>query len=152
MGFGPGALEAVVLTRPDPAFWAEKRVLLTGHTGFKGGWTAIWLADLGAKVTGLALAPEGRTGGWLVVSSQGDNAYALYRLPDLAPAGRFRISGGALGATEETDGIALALGRFGRTSPEGLFIAQDGDNAPAAQNFKLASWADILKAMRAGAP
>jgi CDP-glucose 4,6-dehydratase len=48
----------VVLTRPDPAFWAEKRVLLTGHTGFKGGWTAIWLAALGAKVTGLALAPD----------------------------------------------------------------------------------------------
>ena len=58
MGVGPGALEAVVLTRPDPAFWAEKRVLLTGHTGFKGGWTAIWLAAMGAKVTGLALAPD----------------------------------------------------------------------------------------------
>lgn len=103
-------------------------------------------------VEGLALAPEGQTGGWLVVSSQGDNAYALYRLPELAPAGRFRISGGELGSTEETDGIALALGRFGRAYPEGLFIAQDGDNAPDAQNFKLASWADILKAVRAGKP
>ena len=109
-------------------------------------------AQLVPDVEGLALAPEGRTGGWLVVSSQGDNAYALYRLPDLAPAGRFRISGGAIGATEETDGIALALGRFGRAYPEGLFVAQDGDNAPAAQNFKLASWADILKAVRAGKP
>lgn len=43
---------------PDPAFWAGKRVLLTGHTGFKGSWLALWLADMGAKVTGLALAPE----------------------------------------------------------------------------------------------
>jgi CDP-glucose 4,6-dehydratase len=34
-----------------------KRVLLTGHTGFKGGWLALWLADLGAEVTGYALAP-----------------------------------------------------------------------------------------------
>ena len=108
--------------------------------------------QLVADVEGLALAPEGRTGGWLVVSSQGDNAYALYRLPELSPAGRFRISGGELGSTEETDGIALALGRFGRAYPEGLFVAQDGDNAPDAQNFKLASWAEILKVVKTPAP
>lgn len=35
-----------------------KRVLVTGHTGFKGGWLTLWLADLGAHVTGYALAPE----------------------------------------------------------------------------------------------
>lgn len=46
------------MTRPDPGFWAGKRVLLTGHTGFKGGWTAIWLARMGANVTGLAMAPD----------------------------------------------------------------------------------------------
>jgi len=40
------------------AFWAGKRVLLTGHTGFKGAWAAIWLNELGAEVTGLALPPE----------------------------------------------------------------------------------------------
>jgi CDP-glucose 4,6-dehydratase len=43
---------------PDPAFWAGKRVLLTGHTGFKGSWTTLWLAAMGAKVSGLALAPD----------------------------------------------------------------------------------------------
>jgi len=42
----------------DPGFWAGKRVLLTGHTGFKGSWAAIWLTRMGAKVTGLALAPD----------------------------------------------------------------------------------------------
>ena len=42
----------------DPAFWAGKRVLLTGHTGFKGSWLALWLQRLGAEVTGLALAPD----------------------------------------------------------------------------------------------
>jgi 3-phytase len=103
-------------------------------------------------VEGLALSLKGRTGGWLVVSSQGDNAYALYRLPDLTPAGRFRISGGELGSTEETDGIALAPGQFSRAYPDGLFVAQDGVNAPDAQNFKLASWAEILKAVGASAP
>ena len=42
----------------DPGFWSGKRVLLTGHTGFKGSWAAIWLSRLGAEVTGLALAPD----------------------------------------------------------------------------------------------
>lgn len=46
------------MTRPNPAFWAGKRVLLTGHTGFKGSWAAVWLARMGAQVTGLALAPD----------------------------------------------------------------------------------------------
>ncbi|WP_295444567.1 CDP-glucose 4,6-dehydratase [uncultured Thiodictyon sp.] len=41
---------------PDPGFWRGKRVLLTGHTGFKGAWLAFWLSQLGARVTGIALA------------------------------------------------------------------------------------------------
>ncbi|MEO6897783.1 MAG: NAD-dependent epimerase/dehydratase family protein, partial [Caldimonas sp.] len=40
---------------PDPSFWRGRRVLLTGHTGFKGAWLALWLRRLGAEVTGLAL-------------------------------------------------------------------------------------------------
>jgi CDP-glucose 4,6-dehydratase len=39
-------------------FWRGQRVLLTGHTGFKGAWAAIWLTGLGAEVTGVALPPE----------------------------------------------------------------------------------------------
>ena len=38
-------------------FFLNKRVLLTGHTGFKGSWLAIWLTRLGARVSGLALDP-----------------------------------------------------------------------------------------------
>lgn len=38
-------------------FWSGKRVLLTGHTGFKGGWLALWLKARGAQITGIALAP-----------------------------------------------------------------------------------------------
>ncbi len=37
--------------------WTGRRVLVTGHTGFKGGWLALWLTAMGAKVTGLALDP-----------------------------------------------------------------------------------------------
>ncbi|KQZ98181.1 MAG: CDP-glucose 4,6-dehydratase [Achromobacter sp.] len=45
------------LVTPNAGFWRGKRVLLTGHTGFKGGWLAIWLQRLGAQVTGVALPP-----------------------------------------------------------------------------------------------
>ncbi len=38
-------------------FWAGRRVLLTGHTGFKGGWLALWLERLGAEVTGFGAPP-----------------------------------------------------------------------------------------------
>lgn len=100
-----------------------------------------------ADVEGLALLPEGQAGGYLVASSQGDNAYAVFRLPDLQPVGRFRIAAGEFGATEETDGIELKGGSFGPLYPEGLFVAQDGQNAPAAQNFKLVSWAAIKAAL-----
>lgn len=39
-------------------FWAGKRILVTGHTGFKGSWLSLWLNRLGADVTGFALAPD----------------------------------------------------------------------------------------------
>src|SRR5262249_45207899 len=38
----------------DQSFWADRRVLLTGHTGFKGAWLALWLQSLGARVTGFS--------------------------------------------------------------------------------------------------
>lgn len=48
------------LVNPRPEFWHGKRVLLTGHTGFKGCWLALWLHQLGAHVTGVALPPVTR--------------------------------------------------------------------------------------------
>ncbi len=100
-----------------------------------------------ADAEGLALAPQGKRGGHLIVSSQGDSAYTAYRLTDGAYAGRFRIAAGTLGATSETDGIEVALGDFGPAFPQGLMIAQDGDNAPQAQNFKLVPWGQIRDAL-----
>ncbi|MEW4448446.1 phytase [Qipengyuania sp. JC766] len=92
--------------------------------------------NLVADLEGLALVPEGRDGGWLYASSQGDNTYMRYRLPDMVPAGRFRIAQGELGSTEETDGIEAMRGDFGPAFPGGLFVAQDGVNPGSAQNFK----------------
>jgi CDP-glucose 4,6-dehydratase len=46
------------IARPDPAFWAGRRVLVTGHSGFKGAWATLWLTQMGADVTGISLPPE----------------------------------------------------------------------------------------------
>jgi CDP-glucose 4,6-dehydratase len=42
---------------PDASFWRGRRVFLTGHSGFVGGWTALWLQKLGAEVHGFSLPP-----------------------------------------------------------------------------------------------
>ncbi len=47
---------------PAVDFWKGKRVLLTGHTGFKGAWLALWLNEMGADVLGVALEPENERG------------------------------------------------------------------------------------------
>jgi CDP-glucose 4,6-dehydratase len=68
MGSGAGAMAQLGITmsgvagsgatgRVEHLFWRGRRVLLTGHTGFKGGWLALWLLQMGAKVCGVALAP-----------------------------------------------------------------------------------------------
>lgn len=52
-------MESLALTPTSSAsFWHGKRVLLTGHTGFKGSWLTIWLHRIGANVTGVSLPPE----------------------------------------------------------------------------------------------
>src|SRR5262245_15162641 len=55
MGQRTRTLEGVAMTAGG--FWRGTRVLVTGHTGFKGAWAALWLERAGAHVTGLALAP-----------------------------------------------------------------------------------------------
>lgn len=62
MASRPGTVATLVVTvtssrLPDPRFWSGHRVLVTGHTGFKGSWLVRWLALLGAEVHGLALDP-----------------------------------------------------------------------------------------------
>lgn len=50
-----GTVEGMAM---NPEFWRSKRVLVTGHTGFKGSWLSLWLQSLGAEVVGVALAPD----------------------------------------------------------------------------------------------
>src|ERR1700710_235298 len=47
--------------------YSGKRVLVTGHTGFKGGWLSLWLHELGAEVYGLSLPPP-----------EGDNLFSIF--------------------------------------------------------------------------
>jgi 3-phytase len=103
-----------------------------------------------ADAEGVAIAPQGKAGGYLVVSSQGDSAYAVYRLADARFMGRFRIVADPTGVdgTSDTDGIEISLGGFGPDFPDGVMIAQDGDNAPEAQNFKLVSWRAVRRALK----
>jgi CDP-glucose 4,6-dehydratase len=68
----------------DPEFWRGKRVLLTGHTGFKGAWAAIWLAELGAEVTGLALAPDQQPSLFELAGVEGCAASLIVDLRDAA--------------------------------------------------------------------
>lgn len=60
MGKRQSTLEDMVnmCSLPNHDFWQGKRVLLTGHTGFKGAWLTIWLHRMGARVTGISLPPS----------------------------------------------------------------------------------------------
>jgi len=69
-----GAVEDLV-NRPDAAFWRGRRVLVTGHTGFKGGWLGRTLAALGAQVHGVALDP-----------GAGPSGFAAMRVADVLEA------------------------------------------------------------------
>jgi CDP-glucose 4,6-dehydratase len=56
VGLRRGALAGVEVSGTiDAGFWKDRRVLLTGHTGFKGSWLSLWLRNLGARVSGFSL-------------------------------------------------------------------------------------------------
>jgi CDP-glucose 4,6-dehydratase len=54
-----GSLEDVglIVRGINPSFWRGKRVLLTGHTGFKGSWLSLWLQSMGVELQGVSLGP-----------------------------------------------------------------------------------------------
>jgi len=138
------ATHTLYVAEEDVAIW---KVPLSAAALTATSFARVGKADgLVDDIEGLAIAREpGRA--WLVASSQGDDAYALFDLATGKPAGRFRINGGAIDGTSDTDGIEVVLGDFGPDFPEGVFMAQDGNNAPDAQNFKLLSWRAIRTAL-----
>ena len=103
-----------------------------------------------ADAEGVAILPEGATGGWLMVSSQGDSAYALFELESGAFAGRVRIAEGATDAVSGTDGIEISARGLGDAFPGGVFLAQDDAEDSGGQNFKLVDLDRVREAIAAG--
>lgn len=97
---------------------------------------------IGGDVEGLTIA-YGKDGkGYLIASSQSDNTYVVYqREGDNAYVKKFRIAAGnGIDEVTNTDGIYVTTANLGPGFPRGVFIAQDGVNDKANQNFKLVPW------------
>ena len=93
MAVGPGAMEGMaVSTLPSSEFWRGKRVFLTGHTGFKGTWTRLWLAALGAEVFGYALPPDTTPALHALVGSDGMAGETLADIRDGASLDRALVA------------------------------------------------------------
>jgi 3-phytase len=108
--------------------------------------------NLHKDIEGLEILPRGTDGGLLFASSQGNNSYSVYRIDTAEAVGQFRITGGPIDGTEDSDGIAIMPAALGESFPGGLFVAQDGknidaDGSRAAQNFKLVPLDLILGAI-----
>ena len=103
--------------------------------------------QLVADVEGMGLY-HGASHSYLVVSSQGNNSYALFSRDGSEFIGHFRVGVNlqlGLDGSSETDGLEVTSAALGADYPAGLLVVQDGRNRmpSAAQNFKLVSWADI---------
>ena len=109
--------------------------------------------NLTGDIEGMAIYQGAGTGGYLVVSDQGIDSFALYRREgDNAYLGHFRVvADGSAGidGVSETDGIEVTSANLGPAFPHGVFIAQDGRNITPTerQNFKLVPWERIAAAM-----
>lgn len=104
-------------------------------------------------VEGISVYSSGPDTGWVVVSAQGVNRYALYpRQPDETGAqpcvGSFGIQTGATDPVGETDGLDVTSAALGPAYPDGLLVVQDDRNEGFSRNFKYVSWRDIAAALK----
>ncbi len=109
-------MENLALTNATSAsFWRDKRVLLTGHTGFKGSWLTLWLHRLGAEVTGISLPPATAPN---LYSEADIGALCQSRFCDIRDAGGARRSrpSGAAGDRFPFGGSATGTRGLSRTA------------------------------------
>jgi len=104
---------------------------------------------LKADLEGVTVYKDGADGGYVIVSSQGNNSYGVFNLPELTFAGRFSIADGVVDGVSSTDGIAVTSTPTSRF-PKGFLVVQDDmdDTSPRndelkKQNFKIIDWRDI---------
>jgi 3-phytase len=103
-----------------------------------------------ADVEGIAIQRQGSGTGYLLVSSQGDDAFAVYRrAPPNEYVGRFRIVAGRVDGVTHTDGIDVTDAALPAPFGQGLLVVQDDRNtAPnARQDFKLVPWSEVQRAL-----
>ncbi len=137
---------------------SEERVALWRYSAEpSGGATRAKVAsaganDLAADLEGVSIYRRSDGTGYLLLSSQGNSTYAVFdRLPPNAYRGSFRVgAGAAIDATSDTDGLDVTNMNLGGAFPEGFFVAQDGANPGANQNFKLVSWGSIARSLLLG--
>ena len=106
------------MRQPSAAFWRGKRVLLTGHTGFKGAWLALLLERLGAEVTGFALAPEAGPSAFVALRPA-----MASRIGDLRDAAALQAAVHAARPEIVLHLAAQALVGRGYRDPEGTFAS-----------------------------
>lgn len=101
---------------------------------------------LKADLEGVTVYEDGADGGYVIVSSQGNDSYGVFNLPDLSFAGRFSIIDAKVDAVTSTDGIAVTSTPTDRF-PRGFLVVQDDiDNTSPRnddlkkQNFKIIDW------------
>ena len=120
---------------PDPAFWRGRRVWLTGHTGFKGAWLALWLQSLGAEVHGFSLDFVSEPS-LFVVAGVGDGMAGDVR-GDLRSAGEVRAAVARARPAVVIHLAAQALVRRGLAKPVETFTVN------------VTGTANVLEAVRA---
>lgn len=100
-----------------------------------------------ADVEGLAIAYGKDGAGYLMVSSQGNHSYVVYRREGNNEfVKKFRVGdGNGIDGAEETDGIDVTTENLGPAFPNGVFVVQDGFNDKGNQNFKLVPLQAIVK-------
>jgi len=105
-----------------------------------------------ADVEGMGLYLNGEQS-YLVVSSQGNNSYALFNRDGSEFVGHFRVDMNpdlGIDGSSETDGLEVTSAALGTDYPQGLLVVQDGRNRlpGGAQNFKLVSWGDVAEKLQ----
>ena len=134
---------AISVSEGNVGFW---RISYSGETQ-----ASRTLIDKAGSSSGLIADVEGATiwrakngGGYVIVSSQGDNRYIVSdRKAPKAVRGAFAIVDGKIDGTSVTDGIDATSTPLGPELPHGLFVAEGDDNPGSTRNFRLVDWREI---------
>jgi myo-inositol-hexaphosphate 3-phosphohydrolase len=139
-------LGALYVAQKEVGLWKYGAEPTAGETRTQVDTTERGSGHLVKDVEGVTLYHRSGGVGYLIVSSQGSNDYAVYERGDENRyLTRFSIASGTVDAVTATDGIDVTSVGLGSAFPDGLFVAQDGSNDSGNQNFKLVPWGVIAR-------